>query len=125
MQLFQFTSTSPSSSHDLFFCQSCALFSLGPFVSLFSCSRQRIAKSFTQKLPLGKGFDYAVTRARIPQRLRNTWHLPSGGCHTFFWTYIYIYIYIYLHVRESRFQWYSLLWGSFRLPNNNNNKEIG
>ena len=30
-------------------------------VSLFNCSRQHIAKSLTQKLPLGKGSGYAVT----------------------------------------------------------------
>ena len=61
------------------------------FALLYNCSRhQRIAKSFTQNLPLGKGLSYVVTRACILRCLRNMWHLPSGGCHAFFWTYIYI-----------------------------------
>ena len=49
-----------SSSRDLFICQSrCALLSV-LIVSLFNCLCQRIAKLFTQKLPLGKGSGYTI-----------------------------------------------------------------
>ena len=71
-------------------------------VSLFNCLHQRIAKSFTQKLPLGKGSGYTLPEHSL--YLRNTWHLPSGGFHTFFWTYMCTYIYI--REWELRFQWF-------------------
>ena len=59
-------------------------------VSLLNCSRQRIARSSTQTLHLGKGSGYVVNyyRHSVLRRLCNTWHLPSGGCHAFSWTYM-------------------------------------
>ena len=42
------------------FAEVVALISLGLFVSLFNCSHQRIAKSYTQKFPFGKEFGYVV-----------------------------------------------------------------
>ena len=64
------------------------LFNLGLHKS--QCSRQRTAKSITQKLPLGKGL--ATWYQSVLRRLCNTWHLPSEGCRAFFWTFIYVYI---------------------------------
>ena len=61
--------------------------SLGPFCfasQLFNCSHQRIAKVFTQKLPLGKGFGYVVPEHAFCGAY------TTGGCHAFFWTYIHI-----------------------------------
>ena len=106
--------TSPSSSHDLFFCRShCALFSRSLFVLLFNCLCQYIAKSFTQKLPLGgSGVLLRGTRAFCDAyALRGT--CPQEGA-THFSGHIYI---LYQCAWESRFQWFSLVWGSLRSPN--------
>ena len=56
-------------------------------ISLSNCSCQHIAKSFTQKLPLGKGSGYAVTeRSVMPMQLRGT--CPKE-CATHFSGHIY------------------------------------
>ena len=45
------------------------------FASLFNCSRQCIAKSFTQKLLLGAGFSYLV-----PERAFHNTYAIRGTC---------------------------------------------
>ena len=78
--------TSPSLSRDLFFAEVVALFSLGPYCFAFHCLRQHIAKSFTQKLPLGKGSGYVVSEFCDAYAIRGT--CPQEGA-THFSGHIY------------------------------------
>ena len=89
--------TSPSLSHDLFF--SCPSLSV-IFVSLFNCSRQRIAKSLTQKQALGKESGYTV-----PERSATPTQYMALALRRVSPFFLDIYIYINPRAQESQFQW--------------------
>ena len=82
------------------FAEVIALFSLGPFRFAFQLFASTHAKSFTQKLPLGKGSGCAVPeRPVMPMQyvalaLRRVPRIFQD---------IYMYIYLYPLVRESYF----------------------
>ena len=102
--------TSPSLSHDRFFCRSCCALLSRSFSFRFSIVHVNAQPNhLPNSYLLVRGL--ATQYQSVLRCLRNTWHLPSGGCHAYFWTYIYP------RARESQFQWYSLVWGSFRSPN--------
>ena len=54
--------------------------------------------AYSLKVELRKTNSYVINRSgyavnhfhkSVLRRLRNTWPLPSGECHAFFWTHIY------------------------------------
>ena len=73
------------------FAEVVALFSPGRFcfASLFNCSLQLIAKSFTLKLPLGKGFGYVVPEYAFRDAYAVHGTCPREGA-TYFSGHIYL-----------------------------------
>ena len=125
MQLFWFASEQPNLGPlrlrpTIFsFAEVVALFSLGPFRFAFQLFVSMHSQSFTQKLPLGKGFGYAVPEHTFHDACTIRGNCPLEGA-THFSGHnlicIILYTYVYPRALEYLFQLYLLVWGSLRSP---------